>query len=341
MPKLSPSDVTSSKALDPNSERHWLGVDVGGTKILTELFDAQLNAVAVAKRRTRAERGQEATVQRIIESIERLLAESPLERKSLAGIGLGCPGVLDLKRGMILESANLGWMDVPLHDILAEHFQVPVRVGNDVDMGVYGESVMGAGQGARCVLGLFIGTGIGGGLVLNQEIFHGSNRSCMEVGHMEAVPNGARCGCGRWGCLEAVAGRLAIASQASAAVLRGQAPWLAEHVGSDPAQIKSSALASSIAHGDAVIQEIVEHACSLLGGMLGDLVNLLAPDVIVLGGGMAEAMPDLFAKHIRKSMRRNMMPALAEQCKLSIAQLGDHAATLGAAAWVRRHVEMT
>lgn len=318
---------------------YWLGLDLGGTKILAEVFDADWNAVGGKKRKTKPELGQEEGLERLIKTGRQALEDAGIDPGQLGGVGIGCPAVLDLKKGLLLKAPNLGWEKVPMKMLLEKAFGVPAAVANDVDAGTFGEYTRGAGKGGRTVLGVFPGTGIGGGLVYEGSIFLGKNRTCMEIGHLQAVPGGPRCGCGRYGCLEAVAGRLAISTAASAAVMRGQAPWLRDHVGSDPAAIRSGALSDAIANGDTVIQELVEDACEALGSVLGGMVNLLAPDRLVIGGGLAEAMPELYKTAIGRAMKPNIMNALREVCELRVAELGDHATTLGAAAWARHEVE--
>ncbi|MCC5843490.1 MAG: ROK family protein [Verrucomicrobia bacterium] len=318
---------------------HWLGIDLGATKILAEVYTGDWKRVGAKKRKTKADEGQEKGIERLIHTAEDAIADAGIEPKSLAGIGIGCPGPLDLSSGTLISSANLGWTDVPLRKLLTKQFSVPAAVANDVDVGIFGEAVAGAGKGARTVLGVFPGTGLGGGLVYEGRIFHGKTASCLEIGHMNVLPDGPRCGCGRTGCLEAVASRLAIATAASAAVLRGQAPWLKANAGSDPADYRSGTLADSVRNGDTVVQQLVEDACDHLGRALGGLVNLLAPDVIVLGGGLVEAMPDIILPRVQQAMKPRIMKAYADSFTVVPAQLGDHAATLGAAALARQHVE--
>jgi len=323
---------------DPQ-QTYWLGIDLGGTKILAEVFDSEWKCVGSEKAKTKAEEGQEATLARLLKAGQTALAAAGIPPGKLGGVGIGVPGVLDPRSGLLIQAPNLGWKNLNLAELLSKTFGAPAHVANDVDAGAYGEAVLGAGKGARCVLGVFPGTGIGGGLVVDNEIFCGSNRSCMEIGHIQALPNGPRCGCGRQGCLEAIAGRLAISAAASAAVLRGQAPWLLANAGSDPAKIRSGMLAKAIENGDTAVRDIVEQACDALGGVLGDMVNLLAPDVIVIGGGLAEALPELYGKRVEKAMRPRVMKALEDVCKIRIAKLGDHATSLGSAAWARHQTE--
>lgn len=318
-----------------SSTPHWLGIDLGATKILAEVFDADWNVVGSQKRKTKVELGQDECLDRLLKTGRQAVEDAGIKPRQLAGAGIGCPGVLDLENGRLVRAPNLGWENVPIRDLLSDTFGCPAAVANDVDAGTYGEFTCGAGRGARTVLGVFPGTGVGGGLVLEGEIHTGRKWSCLEIGHIQVLPDGPRCGCGRRGCLEAVAGRLAISTAASAAVMRGQAPWLAAHVGSDPALIRSRALADAVAHGDEVVRQLIVQACETLGSFLGGMVNLLAPDVLVVGGGLAEAMPDLYLQTLSKAMTPKIMHALADTCTLKIAELGDHAASLGAAAWVR------
>ncbi len=323
----------------PSSSPVWLGIDLGGTKILAEVFDSNWNSLGAKKKKTKAELGQKIGIQRVLETGRLAMEEAGIDPAGLKGVGIGCPGVLNLQTGTLVKASNLSWEKVPIQRLLEKEFGCPAAVANDVDAGTYGEYTHGAGKGARTVLGVFPGTGIGGGLIYEGNIFRGRKWSCMEIGHIQVVPDGPRCGCGRQGCLEAVAGRLAISTAASAAVLRGQAPWLQEHIGSDPADIRSGALAASIEHGDEVIREIVQQAFRCLGQFLSGMVNLLAPDVLVIGGGLAEAMPDLCLETLEEAMQPKVMDALHEVCNVQLATLGDHATSLGAAAWARHEVE--
>jgi glucokinase len=318
---------------------HWLGIDLGATKILAEVYDSDWKRVGAKKRKTKADEGQEKGLERLIRTAQDAIADANLPAGALAGVGIGCPGPLDLEKGLLISSANLGWENVPLRRLLEKTFSVPAAVANDVDVGTFGEAVAGAGKGARTVLGVFPGTGLGGGLIYEGRIYRGKNASCLEIGHMNVLPDGPRCGCGRTGCLEAVASRLAIATAASAAVLRGQAPWLKANAGSDPANYRSGTLAEAIQNGDTVIRQLVEDACDHLGRALGGVVNLLAPDVIVLGGGLIEAMPDLMVKRVSAAMEPRVMKAYSGTCRVTAAALGDHAATLGAAALAKQTAE--
>lgn len=328
--------MSKSKA----EKAYWLGIDLGGTKILAEVYDDTFKMLGSKKRKTKAELNQADGIARLLKTAQDAVEDAGIDKSQLSGVGIGCPGVLNLNTGILIKAGNLGWLDVPIQGLLEKEFGVPAAVANDVDAGTFGEYIAGAGTGARSVFGIFPGTGIGGALIYEGKIFRGKKWTCMEIGHLQVVPDGPLCGCGRKGCLEAVAGRLAISTAAAAAVIRGQAPWLQANVGSDPANIRSGALADAIKNGDQVIEKLIVDACTSLGTVLGGMVNLLAPDVIVVGGGLAEAMPSLYRETISKAMKPKIMDALQGTCELRIAKLGDQAVVLGAAAWAKEQVSL-
>lgn len=319
----------------------WVGFDLGGTKMLAAVYDSDFNLLGKKRKATRGHEGGDAGIDRIQAGIEKALEEANVSPDRLAGIGFGVPGPLDLEAGLVLDTPNLGWKNVPIREELEKRFNCSTVLLNDVDAGVYGESLFGAAVDARCVVGLFPGTGIGGGCVIEGEIFRGSRLSCFEVGHIQVVPDGPLCGCGRRGCLESVASRLAISAQAAAAAYRGQAPHLKESEGTDLSEIRSKALAASIQAGDQAVKEIVHAAARHLGSAAGALVNLLNPDVILLGGGLVEALPELYLEVVLAEAREQAMPCYRDSFKVCVASLGDYASVKGAAAWARRAIEKT
>ena len=321
-----------------STKKHWVGFDLGGTKMLAVVFDADCKVVGKRRRRTKGQDGVEAGVARIVATIDEALTDAKLTRDAVAGIGIGCPGPLDLDKGILLDTPNLGWRDVPLRDTLQDTFGCPAFIMNDVDSGVYGEFRFGAAQGAHCAVGVFPGTGIGGGCVYEGKLIRSKTGSAFEIGHMQAVPDGPLCGCGRTGCLEAVASRLAIASAAAVAAYRGEAPHLLKEAGMDVSNIRSGTLARAIKAGDQAVEHIVRRAARLIGSVVGDVVNLMAPDVVVLGGGLVEAMPKLIVDEVRLAARERTMPVFRKAFDVRAAALGDDASVLGAAAWAEAQV---
>lgn len=323
---------------DTPKRRIWIGFDLGGTKMMAVVFDDKLKILGKKRRKTR-EKGKDGVhPSRLTETIRMALEAADVPESAIQGIGAGCPGPLDLNQGVILEAPNLGWKDVRLKDFLAKEFKCPTEICNDVDAGVFGEYMSGAGKGARCVLGVFPGTGIGGGCVYEGKIFRGSRASCMEVGFLQMATEGPAAGVGPVGTLEGLASRLAIAAEAAKAVYRGSAPNLAKTAGTNLSDIRSGTLADAIAAGDKVIEEIVCRAAEQVGRGIGSLVNVLAPDIVVIGGGLAEAMPKLYLSHAQKGAKRNVLPALRDCYTIRVAELGDYATATGAAAWVRQQI---
>ena len=314
----------------------WVGFDLGGTKMLAVVFDEEFRILGRKRRKTREKGKGEVQLERLTETIAMALEDASVDGSAVQGIGAGCPGPLDLNKGVILEAPNLGWKNIALREILSKEFDCHAEICNDVDAGVFGEYSQGVAQGERCVLGVFPGTGVGGGCVYEGNIFRGSRASCMEVGFLQMATDGPSAGVGPVGTLEALASRLAISGEAAKAVYRGQAPALAELAGTDLSNIRSGALAKSVDQGDKVVKQIIERAAEQVGRGIGSMVNLLAPDVVVLGGGLVEAMPKLYLEHVKTGAERNVLPSLKDCFKLKVAELGDLASVTGAAAWVKK-----
>lgn len=306
--------------------------------MLATVFDSEFQVLGRNRKKTKGHEGIDAVLKRIVQVIQTMLDEVHIPRERLGGIGIGCPGPLDLDQGIILETPNLGWKDVPIKAILEKEFGCPAVIVNDVDAGIYGEYRFGAGRSGRCVVGVFPGTGIGGGCVYEGKILRGKTGSCMEIGHVPLFPNGNLCGCGQRGCLEAHASRLAIAGAAAQAACRGEAPHLQAKAGADLADIRSGTLAEAIKEGDKAVESIVRQAAKSIGIVLAGVINLLAPDTVVLGGGLVEAMPELFVDGAGDAARKRVLPAFTKSFKVVAAKLGDDAAAMGAAAWARESV---
>lgn len=323
--------TTEKEAMETKKE-YWIGFDLGGTKMLAVVFDSQFKQVGKARKKTKGHEGMAAGLVRINGVIRDAMEDAKVRPEQVGGLGIGCPGPLDLKAGVIQEAPNLGWKNVPVRKSIQKEFGFPVEVSNDVDAGVFGEYSFGAGRGARCVVGIFPGTGIGGGCVYNGHLLQGANCTCMEIGHIPIMANGVLDGAGNLGSLESLASRLAIASSAAQAAYRGQAPTLMEKHGTDLSNIRSGALAASVAGGDKMVESIVKNAAEKIGWGIVTIVHLLAPDVIVMGGGLVEAMPELITKTAEETARNRVLPSLKDVFKVVPAELGDNAGVLGAAA---------
>lgn len=320
-------------------EKIWIGFDLGGTKMLAIAYDDQWKELGRRRRKTRGREGSDSGSERIGSTISRLLEESNLSVSQIAGIGIGCPGPIDLDNGSILTTPNLGWDDVKIGDFLKKKFDCPVVVLNDVDAGVYGEYEFGSAKGARCAVGIFPGTGVGGGCVYDGKILQGAGISCMEIGHTRISSSSRSTGISLSGTVEAETSRLTIAAEAAKAAFRGDAPFLAKKTGTDLAEIRSGAIAESIAGGDKAIRRLVEEAAETIGLAVTNIVHLLAPDKIVLGGGLVEAMEDLIVSTVRKTAKANVMPVYKDRFDVVAAKLGDDAGVMGAAAWAKMQIQ--
>lgn len=323
--------------------RYWIGFDLGGTKMQCTLFDEKLKVIDSQRKRTRSEQATGENVERIRTTIAKLLDEHKVPLGQLAGIGIGCPGPVewekgDWRQGIVRVAVNLGWNNVPIAKLLKDQFKCPVAVLNDVDAGVYGEFHSGAAQGSRSAVGIFPGTGIGGGCVYDGQILRGKLLSCMELGHIKICSSPRVGATGMTGTLETEASRLAIAGELAKLAYRGEAPHLLKDAGTKLSAIRSKTIAEAISNGDTHVLKVVQEACEILGQAVANVVLLICPDCIVLGGGLVEAMPELFVKEISKVAKRNVFECYRDQFEVRAAKLGDDAATVGAAAWIRKQL---
>ncbi|MCH2178834.1 MAG: ROK family protein [Mariniblastus sp.] len=321
-----------------STKKHWLGFDLGGTKMLCVVFDKHFRVIGRSRKKTKGHEGMKLGLKRINDNIREAISDAGLEIHEIAGLGIGCPGPLDFAKGEIREAPNLGWINTPIRKSIEDEFGFPAVIANDVDAGVFGEYQFGAAKGARCAVGIFPGTGIGGACVYEGKLFRGANTSCMEIGHIPLIPNGPLDGAGNPGSLEAIASRLSIAGAAAQAAYRGQAPHLLEEAGTDISQIRSRVLSESLEAGDTAVKEIIHQAAAHLAMGVVTIVHLLAPDVIVFGGGLIEAMEDQILPTVEKVARSRILPSLRDDFKIVSAQLGDDAGVMGAAALAKQFV---
>ena len=314
-----------------NSRPLVAGIDLGGTKILAGIVDADHRVLGRAKSPTPAAEGADAILAAMIATLREAAAEAGATIADLKGIGVGSPGPLDSERGVILFSANLNVRDFPLGPSLAKALGPPVLVRNDVRVGGYGEFRLGAGAGKSNVLAAFVGTGIGGCLIVDGKIVTGSTGNAGEIGHVMIEPGGPPCGCGRRGCLEAFASRTAITRRIRKAIQKGQPSVLASKVESKNDKLKSKDLAAAYHAGDRVTFEEVNRAAYYLGLGLGGLVNVLGPEVVIIGGGVTEALGPAYLDEVRTAARQQILADPDQKIAIVPAALGDDAGILGGA----------
>ncbi len=331
---------SSSKANGSNDL--VVGVDLGGTKILAAVVDGEGKVVAEAKRKTKPETGIESVIGRIVKTVDDAVVAAKLTRAEIRAVGIGAPGPVDRDQGVVLMAPNLnGWENVPLATALKNQLDVPIFLDNDVNVGTLGEYVYGAGRGTSDVIGVFVGTGIGGGLILGGQLRSGARHAAGEVGHMIVLADGPYCGCGNRGCIEALASRTAIVQSLRIAVQSGRKSVLADAVeGGGVERLSSGLLAQAWKASDTLTVEVLSRVQFYLGLHVASLVNCLDPELVILGGGVIEALGDDFLPPIRRVAYQHFTQRRdASQVKIVVSQLGDHAGILGAAVLARNHLQ--
>ncbi|MEW4567212.1 ROK family protein [Tautonia sp. JC769] len=307
-----------------------LGIDLGGTKILAGVVDAENQILGRAKESTPAREGGAALQDALIEVGRNALAAAGLDPSAIAAVGIGSPGPLDVEAGVIRSSPNLNVVEFPLKETLQQAFGVPVAVQNDVRVGGYGEFKLGAGRGYRDIVAAFVGTGIGGCLIRDGEIVSGITGNAGEIGHLIVKANGPKCGCGRRGCLEAVASRTAITRRIHKAIRKGASTPLRDVVRNKNSRLKSKELSNAYRSGDPVAVHEVERAARFIGLALGGLINVLGPEIVIIGGGVTEALGAPFVELVRNAARGQAMADPDRRVQIEQAELGDDAGVLGA-----------
>ena len=318
-----------------------LGIDLGGTKVDAALFDDADNIIGRHRDKTEGWRGEEEVFNRIVSVAGEAIKSAGVDPAQVSACGIGSPGPLDPDTGYIIETANLPFKNFPLGPRLAEQFKCHVAVRNDVDAGTYGEFRKGAAAGARDVLGVFVGTGIGGGLIINGSLYNGFSKNAGEVGHFIIKAGGPRCGCGNRGCMEALASRTAIARDIRKAIKRGARSAIAKHVGKGKELLSSKDIKKAYEDGDRLVRKVVHRAARYVGIGLGGLVNVFGPEIIVLGGGVIEAMGADFITRVDREMRKVAFEFSTRELKIVRAQLGDDAGIIGAATLAKESIGKT
>ena len=317
------------------------GFDLGGTKMLCIVFDDKQKIVARKRKKTKGTEGAQAGVMRIAELIRETFTENNLPLECLSSLGIGCPGPVDMDNGIVNVAVNLGWKNVSLGAMLEDELDCPVSVLNDVDAGVYGEYSVGAAVGARSVAGIFPGTGIGGGFVYEGKILRGRRSSAMEIGHTRITSSNRSSGTDMTGTLESEASRLAIAAECAKLAYRGEAPNLLRAAGTDIAQIRSKVLAAAIRDGDKSVERVVRQAAQTVGYAVANLVHMLCPEVIILGGGLVESISEIYLDEVTQTAKRSVLQCYEDMFEIKMAKLGDDAGAMGAAIWAKQNIPVT
>lgn len=314
--------------------KHLIGIDLGGTKISTALVDADGKILASDYRETRASAadGPEPVIARMLDAARTVMAQAGVKPAQVAAVGVGAPGPLDIEAGVLLSPPNLpGWTRVPLKKHIQDGLQIITFLENDANAAGLGEHRFGAGRGVQHMVYVTVSTGIGGGLILDGKLYHGSSGAAGEIGHTTIKPDGPRCNCGNWGCLEALASGTAIAREGRERVARGVPTLIAELAGGVPERITAKLVAEAASQGDAEARRILAEAMEYLGLGIANLINLFDPELVVIGGGLANMGERLF-EPVRRVVAERCCVARAHPVRIVPAALGENVGVLGAAA---------
>lgn len=303
------------------------GVDLGGTNIVvgTLAIDGS-EFVGHVTRPTEADRGADAVIHRMLEMIAESRQASPGE---VVGIGVGAPGPIHRETGIVRIAPNLRWRDVPLAPRLAEVTGLPVTLNNDASCAVLGEWWHGAGRGSRHLIGLTVGTGIGGGIVINGELWHGASDLAGEFGHMTIDSTGRRCSCGNYGCLEAYASGPNIAQRAVESLEAGAESRIPSYVDGNLSRLTAEVVYEAAGDGDEVAREVVRETARFLGIGVANLVNIFNPDIVLVMGGVTRAGDRLF-QPLKTEVQRRAFRAASEVCRILPGELPGTAGVYGA-----------
>jgi len=318
--------VTTIRCMAAKPPEYRLGIDLGGTKIHVVVIDRKGRVVGSARAATKGERGYGAVVKRVAKIALDALDDADVSRKAIKVCGLGAPGPVDTALGVIHMAANLGWSEKPLGKDLGKALDLRVVLGNDVNCGALGEVTYGSAAKAQSAVAVFVGTGLGGGIVIHGQVVNGAHGHGGEIGHIPAPFGDAVCGCGRRGCLETVASKTGVVRLIREAVAEGRKALVATD-----GSVKSSAITAALVAGCPVTAAAVDRLTEALSWGLCVVGNTVDPEVFVLGGGLAEALGKPLLKQVAVHMAETSVLYRRQPPNLVMAKLGDDAVAVGAA----------
>jgi glucokinase len=321
-------------------QKFIVGVDLGGTNIVVgALSEDGSRELAMRSEPTRSDQGADAVVDRMVRMIDTVIAETiaatGVKRDACLGVGVGAPGPLDRENGVVLTTPNLGWTNFPLRQVIAERVGLQATLDNDANCATLGEWWLGAARGARNVVGMTIGTGIGGGLILDGRLYHGGSDVAGEIGHTTIDVTGRRCKCGNYGCLEAYASGPSIAERAREALQGDDDSLLSRMVDGDLARLTAATVYEAAKRGDDVARDVVRETARFLGTGIANLLNIFNPDVVVIAGGVTQAGEALFDP-LQREVRRRAFRAAVDACRIVPGALPGTAGVVGAVATFRQ-----
>lgn len=308
-----------------------VSVDLGGTKILAALLKSTGEIVDRFKIATEAEKGKNSLIKKLSEAIKTVIENNNLKESDIKAVCIGVPGSVDPYLGKIGTAPNLNIRNLNLKDALSAHISIPVFIENDVNLAALGIKKFELDNKHKNILVVFVGTGIGGAFIFNNSIYRGSSNFAGEIGHMTIVENGPLCGCGKKGCFEAVAGRLALVRDIKKDLQSAKKSILKEYL-TNKKPIKSKAIAAGIKQKDPIVIKHVDQACNFIGMTVANITNLLNIDLVVLGGGVIEASDKYMIPKIKESFKKHVLKDASKAVTIFSTKLGDDAALFGGVA---------
>lgn len=308
-----------------------IGIDLGGTKILAAIINQNNEKIASVKKDTKAFLGSNNTLNRLDNIIQELITTSQIDPSEINGIGFGVPGTVDKETGIILVAPNLGWKNIDLKTFFEKKYpSAKLNIENDVNAGTYGEYVLGINKKAKNVVGLFVGTGLGGGIIINNELYYGAHGFAGEIGHMVINYKGPKCNCGNNGCLEAYASKSGLINSIKNSNTK-EALILQEYLNQNNNVLKTSYLKKLILENNLYIKKLIKKMANKLAIGIVNLANLLDPEIIILGGGVVDGLSEYILPQLNKKIKELDFSGIAANLEIRLASLTDDAVMLGAA----------
>ncbi|MEM6259367.1 MAG: ROK family protein [Planctomycetota bacterium] len=306
----------------------YFGIDLGGTNIQAAIYDIKKHEVLIRDgTKTKATEGADAVLGRIEKICNKLMEKAELKADNIAGLGIGAPGAIDFDRGLVLDAPNLGWVDYPLQKELGKLLPFPVVIDNDVNVGAWGEYKAGAGRGYDDQMAVFVGTGVGAGIIISGKLYQGACHTAGEIGPMVIAGRGSL----GHRTVEDLASRTAMVRRIRHMIEYNHPSMVKEIVEGDLTRIRSKVIAQAFEQGDPLTVEVVEDAAAYIGMSIASCVTLLSLPCIVLGGGASEALGKPWLKLVRASFEKHVFPDKLQTTKIALSELEDNAGPIGAA----------
>lgn len=314
-------------------KRYMMGIDLGGTNIKAGIYDTEFKAIKEISIPTEAAQGSSHVLKRIREAVRLMTEEANIPLSAVDGMGIGVPGLLDPVTGISFFSPNFpGWEHVEVVQEMEQHYDFPVFIDNDVRVNLYGEWLQGAGKGYNHLVLITLGTGLGSGIVNDGKVIYGTSYSAGEIGHMNMYRNGRPCRCGSSGCLGRYVSAVGMVNTFREKLNEGRTSVIQKWTKGKEEEITALMISEAYDHGDALAIEVMKETATILGFGLANVINLLNPDLIIVGGGMAAA-GDKLLNPVRETVNQHALKLSGSKCKIVQGELGSRAGTVGAASY--------